>query len=485
MSLLELTAYEAGEKLKSREISSKELTGAYLDRIEQIDGTIRAYLKVLPEKAMEMAEAADKKLASGENITPLTGIPIALKDLICTKGITTTCGSAMLAGFVPPYNATVYENLESAGAVLLGKTNMDEFAMGSSTENSAFFPTTNPWDTTRVPGGSSGGSAAVIAAKEALLSLGSDTGGSIRQPAAFCGITGLKPTYGSVSRYGLIAFASSLDQIGPMARDAKDTALIFDIISGHDPKDSTSVSYEKPVYGEIVKNPQIKGLKIGYPVNFFGEGLDPGINECLQNAKATLESLGAEFVEVELSTIGYALPAYYIIAPSEASSNLARYDGSRYGLRVEGCSDIVEMYKKSRRKGFGKEVIRRIMTGTYALSSGYYDAYYLKAQKVRTLIKQDFEKAFEKCDVIFTPTTPAPAFKIGEKTDDPISMYLSDIYTVSVNLAGLPGISAPCGFPDNLPAGMQLIGKAFDEATLLKTAAAYQTVTDFHKKMPK
>ena len=484
MSLTDLTAHEAHDMLISGEISSLELTKACLDRIEQKESSVKAFLTITSELALAQAKEADRRISEGDNVTAITGIPIALKDLLCTEGIKTTCGSKMLENFIPPYDATAVSLLKEAGAVFVGKTNMDEFAMGSSTENSAFQLTHNPWDTDRVPGGSSGGSAAAVAAKEAPLALGTDTGGSIRQPASFCGVSGIKPTYGSVSRYGLVAFGSSLDQIGPLAKDVKDLALCLDCITGYDHKDSTSVNFAKPHYLKSLENISIKGMKFGYPTNFFGEGLDDGVRKVLENARSIFESLGAEFVDVELPLLDYSLPAYYIIAPSEASSNLARYDGVRYGLRDPDDSDVDTMFKKSRRKGFGAEVIRRILVGTYALSAGYYDAYYLKAQKVRTLIKEDFNKAFEKCDVIFSPATPTTAFKIGEKTEDPVSMYLSDIYTVSANLAGIPGLVFPGGKSGELPAGVQLFGKAFDELTLLKAGTAFQNITDYHRELP-
>jgi len=484
LKLIDLTVCRAHEKLVSGEISSVELTKAYIDRIEQVEHRINAFLRIFPDKALKMADEADARIKSGSNVTPLTGVPVALKDLLCTKGEITTCGSRILENFVPPYNATAVRLLTDAGAVFLGKTNMDEFAMGSSTENSAYYPTYNPWDTDRVPGGSSGGSAAAIAAREAPLALGTDTGGSIRQPACFCGVTGMKPTYGAASRYGLVAFASSLDQIGPLAKDARDLAICLDVIVGQDPMDSTSVKFDKPDYFESLKQVDINKMKFGFPVNFFGEGLNPGVRKSLENARKVFEELGAEFIEIELSMIDYSLPAYYIIAPSEASSNLARYDGVRYGFRDPDDTDVDTMFKKTRRKGFGPEVLRRIMIGTYALSAGYYDAYYLKAQKVRTLIKQDFYEAFNKCDVIFSPVSPTTAFKIGEKVDDPVSMYLSDIYTASVNLAGLPGLVIPCEKSDGLPVGLQLIGKAFDELSLLRAGAAFQDITDYHKEFP-
>lgn len=484
MNLLDLTAHEAHEKLAAREISSMELTRAYITRISQVEKQVKSFLTLMPGKALEMARKADARIAAGEEITPLTGIPMALKDLLCVKGFPTTCGSKILEKFTAPYNATVVSKLEDAGAVFLGKTNMDEFGMGSSTENSGFHPTLNPWDTERVPGGSSGGSAAAVSARECVLSLGTDTGGSIRQPASLCGVSGMKPTYGAVSRYGLVAFASSLDQIGPLGRDVKDIALCLDVITGCDPMDATSVDFEKPGYYESLKKLDISGMVFGYPVNFFGEGLDRGVAERLEEAKKVFESLGARFIYVTLNTVDYALPAYYIIAPSEASSNLARYDGARYGKRDPDDTDVLTMYKNSRRDGFGDEVLRRIMIGTYALSAGYYDAYYLKAQKVRTLIRRDFDRAFEKCDAIFAPASPGVAFKIGEKVNDPVSMYLSDIYTVSVNMAGLPAMVIPCGLHRELPVGLQLIGKAFDEPTLLRAGAAFQEATEFHKIMP-
>jgi len=484
VDVIKLTAHEISKKLHAREISSVEVTKAFMERTTEVEGVVKAYITVFDELAPEMAKKADERLSRGENVTPLTGIPVALKDLICFKGYPTTCASKILQNFKPPYNATVVERLLNAGMVFTGKTNMDEFAMGSSTENSGFFNTHNPWDVERVPGGSSGGSAAVIAALEAPVSLGSDTGGSIRQPAAFCGVSGLKPTYGLVSRYGLVAFASSLDQIGPLGKDVLDIAMLLSVIAGHDPKDSTSVKTQKIDYVKEAQNKDIRKIKIGLPVEFFSEGLDDGIRKTLDEAKKVLKTLGAEFVEVSLPALKYSLAAYYIIAPSEASSNLARFDGCRYGYRAPDDSDVTVMSGKTRREGFGDEVLRRIMIGTYALSSGYYDAYYLKAQKVRTIIKRDFDEAFKKCDVLFSPATPTTAFKIGEKKDDPLSMYLSDIYTVSVNLAALPALVVPCGFSDNLPVGMQLIGKAFDETTLLRVGAAFQAVIDCHKKFP-
>lgn len=473
MSLHTLTVEQASQMLARKEISSVELTRAILDRIEQVDNQVQAFVTVTREQALAQAEEIDRRRQQGEELGPLAGIPFALKDNMCTRGIRTTCSSKILHNFIPPYNATVWDKLQAAGAVLVGKTNLDEFAMGSSTENSGFFPTHNPYDLERVPGGSSGGSAAAVAAGEALFSLGSDTGGSIRQPAAFCGLVGLKPTYGLVSRYGLIAFASSLDQIGPFARTVRDCALITQTIAGHDPKDSTSAGLPVPDYLQALEG-GVKGLKVGVPREYYQvEGIQPEIRAAVEKTIKALEDLGAEVGECSLPHTRYALATYYLIAPAEASSNLARYDGVQYGLRVEG-EDIVEMYKKTRSQGFGPEVKRRIMLGTYALSSGYYDAYYLKALKVRTLIKQDFDQAFARFDVLLSPTTPTVAFKFGEKAADPISMYLSDIFTMSSNLAGIPAISIPVGLTDGLPVGVQFMGKAFDEATLFRVSYAVE-----------
>ncbi len=481
--LLEKTIHEVSADLKAKKVSSVELTEATMDHLESIEPKVQAFITVTREEALEQAAEADKRLASGKDITPLTGVPLAIKDLLCTKGIRTTCGSKMLENFVPPYNATVVEKLYAAGAVSVGKTNMDEYAMGSSTETSYYKKTKNPWNLNCVPGGSSGGSAASVSADQAFASLGSDTGGSIRQPAALCGIVGLKPTYGRVSRYGLIAFASSLDQVGPFSKDVEDCAIMMDAIAGHDPKDSTSAEVVVPSYSTEMKK-SVKGLRIGIPKEFFPEGLNKEVAEAVRKAIDELKKQGAEIVEVSLPASPYGLAAYYVLAPSEASSNLARYDGVRYGLRVPG-ENILEMYSKTRAAGFGPEVKRRIMLGTYALSSGYYDAYYLKALKVRRLIKQDYDKAFEKVDVIATPTAPNPAFRFGEKTGDPLSMYLEDVFTVSINITGLPGLSVPCGLSKSgLPIGLQLIGKAFDEATLLRTAYAYEQATDWHKQKP-
>jgi aspartyl-tRNA(Asn)/glutamyl-tRNA(Gln) amidotransferase subunit A len=468
--------------LERREISARDICGSVYKRIEAVEDRIRAYVTVTREKAMEMAEQADKEIVAGRKKS-LSGIPIAVKDNMCTKGILTTCASKILSNFIPPYESTVTSRLLENGYVLSGKTNMDEFAMGSSTENSGFHTTRNPWDIERIPGGSSGGSAAAVAADECIAALGSDTGGSIRQPASFCGVVGLKPTYGRVSRYGLVAFASSLDQIGPITKNVTDSAILLNVISGRDTQDSTSAPVEAPDFTSVLGK-EIRGLRIGIPGEYFIEGIDPEVEQAVRNAIRQLESLGAIPVEISLPHSGYAVAAYYILATSEASSNLARYDGVKYGIRAEG-KDLMDMYMKSRAQGFGPEVKRRIMLGTYTLSSGYYDAYYRKAQQVRTLIKNDFENAFKNVDLIVTPTSPTAAFKTGEKTDDPLQMYLADIFTISVNLAGVPGISIPCGFTSgNLPVGLQLIGKHFDEATLLQAAYAYEQSTEWHKRKP-
>ncbi|HEY5038932.1 MAG TPA: Asp-tRNA(Asn)/Glu-tRNA(Gln) amidotransferase subunit GatA [bacterium] len=483
MDLHQKTLHEISTDLKTKKVSSVELTKVVFAHLKKVEPKVQSFITVTESEALTQAAEADKRLASGKDITHLTGVPVGIKDLLCTKGIRTTCGSKMLENFVPPYNATVVEKLNAAGAVTVGKTNMDEFAMGSSTETSYYQKTKNPWNLACVPGGSSGGSAACVAADQAFASLGSDTGGSIRQPAALCGIVGLKPTYGRISRYGLIAFASSLDQIGPMTKDVEDCALMMNVIAGYDPKDSTSANVPSPDYTAEMKK-SIKGLKIGIPKEFFPKEMNGEVASAVKKAIDQLKSLGAEMHEVSLPHSPYSLAAYYVLAPSEASSNLARYDGVRYGLRVAG-ENILEMYSKTRAAGFGPEVKRRIMLGTYALSSGYYDAYYLKALKVRRLIKQDYDKAFEKVDIIATPTAPNPAFKFGEKTDNPLTMYLEDIFTISINIAGLPGLSLPCGLSKtDLPIGLQLIGKPFDEATLLKAAYAYEQSTDWHKKKP-
>jgi len=477
----DLTIHAAHELLKAKKISSVELTTDYLARIKAVDPQVRAIVTVTAEHALEQAKKADERIAAGK-AGPLTGVPFLLKDNMSTKGIKTTCSSKMLENFVPPYNATVVEKLNGAGAVMVGKANMDEYAMGSSTENSAFFTTHNPWDLSRVPGGSSGGSAAGVAANEAVFALGSDTGGSIRQPAGFCSVTGFKPTYGRVSRYGLVAFASSLDQIGPLTKDALDSALVMNVISGHDKADSTSAAEPVPDYTKGLTK-DLKGMKIGIPKEYFVEGMQPEVDAVIKEAIKQLEALGAK-VEwgVSLPQTPHALAVYYIIAPSEASANLARYDGSKYGYSYLNTDNMWEGMEKTKQFGFGPEVKRRIMLGNYALSSGYYDAYYLKAQKVRTLIRREFDAAFEKYDALVTPTSPTVPFKIGERADDPLSMYLSDVCTLPINIAGVPGISLPAGFVKGLPVGMQIIGKPFAEETLLKISHAFQQVTDWHKK---
>ena len=468
MELWELSAYELSARIRDGELRAKDLVFSVLQRIREMEPLIHAYISLDEEGALRKAEEVDARVARGEKVGALAGVPVAVKDNICIKGGRTTCASKILENFVSPYDATVIEKLKAADVVLLGKTNLDEFAMGSSTENSYFGPTRNPHDQERVPGGSSGGSAAALAAGEAVLALGSDTGGSIRQPASFCGVVGLKPTYGRVSRYGLVAFASSLDQIGPMARNVRDTALLLKVISGYDPKDSTSAPVDVPDFTGVLDE-GIEGIRIGLPREYFAEGLDDEVRERVMEAVDLLEGEGAEIVEVSLPHTKYAIATYYIIAPAEASSNLARYDGVKYGFRAEG-EDLYQMYCNTRGQGFGEEVKRRIMLGTYTLSAGYYEAYYLKALKVRTLIKQDFDEAFKTCDLLATPTSPTVAFRLGEKVADPLTMYLSDVYTVSVNLAGLPGISVPCGSSDGLPVGLQLIGRPFDEETLLRVA---------------
>jgi aspartyl-tRNA(Asn)/glutamyl-tRNA(Gln) amidotransferase subunit A len=481
LELYELTIHEAHDLLEKGEISSVELTQAVIDRIVAVDNEIKAYITLTPDLALEQAKEADRRRAAGED-SPLLGIPLAIKDVICTEGVPTTCGSRILEDFVPPYDATVMAHLGAQGAVLLGKTNMDEFAMGSSTENSAYFVTHNPWDLSRVPGGSSGGSAAAIAADECLGALGSDTGGSVRQPAALCGVAGLKPTYGRVSRYGLVAFASSLDQIGPFGKDVADCAILMNAIARYDTRDSTSVDAPVPDYTEALVD-DIEGMRVGVPKEYFVEGMQPEVEQRVREAVDKLAELGAEVAEVSLPHTEYSLPAYYLIAPAEASANLARYDGVKYGLSYQE-GELWDNYKQTRQSGFGAEVKRRIMLGTYALSAGYYDAYYLKAQKVRTLIKGDFDRAFEDVDVIAAPTSPTVAFKIGEKVDDPLQMYLSDIFTLSVNLAGICGISIPCGFADGLPVGLQIMGGAFAEETVLRMAYAYEQAMEWHRRRP-
>ena len=474
MHLYELSAHELAQGLAARDFSAREVTDAHLERIEALEDRVRAFLLVTPEAAREAADEVDRQRVAGEDLPPLAGVPIAQKDLLCTNGLRTTCGSRMLENFVPPYDATVVARCHEAGLPMLGKTNMDEFAMGSSTENSAFQITANPWDLERVPGGSSGGSAAAVAACEAPLALGTDTGGAIRQPASLCGIVGLKPTYGRVSRYGVVAYASSLDQVGPFARNVTDLALLLQVIAGHDPHDATSVTDPVPDYlAEMQKG--VTGLKAGLPKELFGEGIDPAVKSTLLAAVDKLQKLGVECEEVEMPHVDYSLPCYYIIAPAECSSNLARYDGVRYGHRTkEPVSDIYDLFSKTRAEAFGPEVRLRIMLGTYTLSAGYYDAYYVRALKVRTLIKSDFDRAFEKYDVLLSPTSPTTAFKIGEKADDPLAMKLADICTIPVNLAGLPGMSLPCGFVEGLPVGMQIIGKPFGEAEMLRIAYAYE-----------
>ena len=483
MDLFRMTAHEAADLLRRRQTSSVELTRAALGRISSVDGRVRAFVTVCEEQALQQARAADERLKNGD-ATPLTGVPALIKDNMCTNGVRTTCSSKMLETFVPPYDATVVEMLKAAGMVMLGKANMDEFAMGSSTEHSAFFPTHNPWDLNRVPGGSSGGSAVGVAADECFYSLGSDTGGSIRQPAGFCSVVGLKPTYGRVSRYGLIAFASSLDQIGPFTKDVMDCALVMNAISGHDPKDSTSLPQPVPDYTQSLV-PDLKGLRLGVPQEYFVAGMQPGVKRAMDATLSKLKELGAEIdQDVSLPHTPYALAVYYIIAPSEASANLARYDGVKYGFSAKEAASMWDGLEKTKQFGFGPEVKRRIMLGTYALSSGYYDAYYLKAQKVRTLIRREFDQAFEKYDALVTPTSPAVPFKIGERTDDPLQMYLSDICTLPMNIAGIPGISVPAGFVDGLPVGLQIIGKPLGEETLLRVAYAYEQSTDWHKRKP-
>lgn len=484
MNLEELTAHELHVLFAKKEASSTDVTNAVLKRIEGTEEKIKAFVTLTRETALARARSADDKIAKGELLSPLEGVPVAIKDNICTRETITTASSKILKNYQPPYSATVARNLEAIGSALIGKTNLDEFAMGSSTENSGFFTTRNPWNTDRVPGGSSGGSAAATAANETIISLGSDTGGSIRQPAAFCGVVGLKPTYGKVSRYGLIAFASSLDQIGPLTKDVEDAAITMNVISGYDPQDSTSVNIEIPDHRKALKN-DIKGLKVGLIKDLMGKGIDKDVKDAVAKAAKKLEELGAAVEEVSMPTFEYSVACYYLIAPAEASSNLARYDAVKFGARKEGATDLLSMYYETRREGFGAEVKRRIMIGTYALSSGYYDAYYLKAQKVRTLIKRDFEKAFKKYDVLISPTTPTVAFKVGEKSEDPLSMYLSDISTIPVNLAGLPAISIPCGFSQGMPIGLQIIGKAFDEETIIRAAYTYEQNTEWHKKNPK
>jgi aspartyl-tRNA(Asn)/glutamyl-tRNA(Gln) amidotransferase subunit A len=477
-----LTIHEAHDKLARRELSSVELTEAIFARLNQIDPVLHAFLHLARTSALEQARAADVRRAQSED-TPLLGVPLAIKDVICVRGMPATAGSKILQGFVPPYDATPVARLRDLGAVFIGKTNTDEFAMGSSTENSAYGVTRNPWDVDRVPGGSSGGSAAAVAADLCLGAFGTDTGGSIRQPASLCSVVGIKPSYGRVSRYGLIAFASSLDQMGPFAKDVRDAAILLRAIAGHDPLDSTTMPIEAPDYSAHLK-PDLKGVRVGVPREYFIDGMQSEVEQAIRKAIEVLKSLGAEIREVSLPHTDFGLPVYYLIAPAEASANLARFDGVRYGLRVDG-GDILSTYKATRGQGFGPEVKRRIMIGTYALSTGYYDAYYLKAQKVRTLIKGDFDKAFQEVDVIACPTAPTTAFKIGEKADDPLQMYLSDVFTLNQNLAGICGISLPCGFDgQGLPIGLQLNGPAFGEEKIIHAAYAYEQATEWHRQKP-
>lgn len=486
-NLINFSLKQIGDMLQSKKISSVELTQTFLTRITQYNPNINAYIALDEAKTLAQAKAADTRIAAG-NAAPLTGIPIAQKDIFCAKGWQTTCGSKMLANFIAPYDAHVISQFDAVGAVNLGKTNMDEFAMGSSNETSYFGSVKNPWSFDRVPGGSSGGSAAAVAARLCAAATGTDTGGSIRQPASLCGLTGLKPTYGVVSRFGMIAFASSLDQAGPMAKNAEDCALMMNVMAGFDERDSTSLNREKEDYTRDLNKP-LQGLKIGLPKEFFADGLDANVGKVIESAIAEYKKLGAEIVEISLPNTGLSIPVYYVLAPAEASSNLSRYDGVRYGHRTAEYTDLMDMYCKSRAEGFGAEVKRRILIGTYVLSAGYYDAYYLKAQQIRRLIAQDFVEAFKQCDVIMGPAAPSTAFKAGEKVDDPVAMYLQDIYTISTNLAGLPGMSVPAGFAQSddkklLPVGLQIIGNYFDEARMLNVAHQYQQVTDWHTQAP-
>ncbi|PKN04587.1 MAG: Asp-tRNA(Asn)/Glu-tRNA(Gln) amidotransferase GatCAB subunit A [Deltaproteobacteria bacterium HGW-Deltaproteobacteria-9] len=483
MELHQLTIHELQKLIKNGDVSSTQITRSVFSRIDEVEERVHSYIRLMKDEALTAAARADENIKSG-NIRPLTGIPVALKDIVCTKGIPTTCGSNILHNFVPPYNATVVEKLSAAGAVFVGKTNMDEFAMGSSTETSFFGPTRNPWDLERIPGGSSGGSATSVAADECIASIGSDTGGSIRQPAALCGVVGMKPTYGRVSRFGLIAFASSLDQIGPFTKDVEDCAIMMNVLAGYDPRESTSVMTEVPDYGQFIGR-DISGWKVGIPKEYFVEGIDPEVSASINRAIDVVKKCGGKCIDISLPHTQYSVAVYYIIAPAEASSNLARYDGVKYGFRATGVRDLMEMYRKTRMEGFGEEVKRRIMIGTYALSAGYYDAYYGKASQVRALIRRDFDEAFRECDIILTPTTPTPAFKIGEKTDDPLQMYLSDIFTISTNLAGIPGISVPCGFTAaGLPIGVQFLAGHFEEGKLLQIASAFEKNAAIEKRRP-
>ena len=475
--LASLTAHQARTLLDNGDITSAELTAAVLDRIAQVDGSVKAFVTVTAELAMQQAEQADARIAAGD-AQPLTGVPMLLKDNMVTRGVRTTCSSRILENFIPPYDATVTERLYEQGAVLVGKGNLDEFAMGSSNENSAFHPTRNPWSLDRVPGGSSGGPAAAVAADECMFALGSDTGGSIRQPAALCGIVGLKPTYGLVSRFGLVAFASSLDQIGPLTKDVRDCAITLNAIAGNDPSDSTSLDLDVPDYTRALTE-DLNGLRIGVPVEYFGEGLESGVESAVRDAIDVMRELGAEVEETSLPSTPHALAVYYIIAPSEASANLARYDGVKYGFSAQDADGVWDALEKTRQFGFGTEVKRRIMLGTYALSAGYYDAYYLQAQRVRTLIRREFEQVFTRFDAVVMPTSPTVAFKLGEKTADPLQMYLNDILTIPANIAGIPGMSVPAGMSEGLPVGLQIMGPALSEQTILRIAYAYEQSTDF------
>ncbi|MFB3880558.1 MAG: Asp-tRNA(Asn)/Glu-tRNA(Gln) amidotransferase subunit GatA [Armatimonadota bacterium] len=483
--LCELTAHELSELLASKQVSAREVLASVLERVAEVEGEIHAYLRLTREVAEQQASEIDERRAKGEELPPLAGVPLALKDIFCTKGIETTCGSKILSGFVPPYDAHVVERCRENGLVFVGKANMDEFAMGSSTENSAFGVTRNPWDLERVPGGSSGGSAAAMAASEAVVAMGTDTGGSIRQPASLCGVVGMKPTYGRISRYGVVAFASSLDQVGPITKDVRDCALMLNVLAGHDPRDSTSIREPAPDYTESLV-PDAKGLRVGLVKEFMeyqGHRVDPEVDRAIGAAVKRLGELGAECGEISLPYLNYSIPVYYIIAPAEASSNLARYDGVQYGYRAPEAEDIIEMYSRTRDEGFGAEVKRRIMLGTYALSAGYYDAYYLKASQVRTLIRRDFDRAFDQFDVLVGAVSPTVAFRLGEKADDPLAMYLSDVCTIPVNMGGLPGMSVPCGFSEEgLPIGLQLVGRPLGEEAMLRAAYALEQSTDYHKR---
>ncbi len=485
MALYKLTLHELQEKFTNGEVTAREIVQAYSLRISQVEPKVKAYITFTKESALAQADALDQKLKGWRRTMPLMGMPLAVKDNICTEDVLTTGASRILGNFVPPYDATVIARLRGQGYLLLGKTNLDEFAMGSSTENSAFGPSRNPWNLGSIPGGSSGGSAAAVAADECVAALGSDTGGSIRQPAACCGVVGLKPTYGRVSRFGLVAFASSLDQIGPITKDVTDAAVLLNVIAGHDPLDSTSANLPVPDYTKVFRRKDLKKVRVGIPQEYFAEGLDPEVDQAVRGAIEELKRLGGDIKDVKLPTTDAAIATYYVVATAEASSNLARYDGVKYGLRSKQTKDLLEMYMTTRQEGFGPEVKRRIMLGTYALSAGYYDAYYGKAQAVRTLIRRDFEAAFQEVDLIVTPVMPTPAFKLGEKVADPLQMYLSDIYTISVNLAGIPAISLPCGFSKaGLPIGLQIIGRAFEEETVLRAAHAYEQATMWHTKKP-